>query len=229
MLKYQSPFGGRFKTTGIDKKVGVVHEQKLYWMAPLSKSSFYRLVFFFFFFLFISMYACLLLNSADDYACFQMEAKNLQTGEDCFTTVTINGARSTCSTTPQQFQQRLLFHGEKGELLVSDGNLTHRPKDGAEVVLCQDSSSQSESINNNNDCPRLPPIHEKGVSRLFCDLAEKMRTQKNADFSGLQFASFDDALYVQAVIEAVRSSSKNKAWTKVTVVQDTTEDCILSS
>jgi len=156
---------------------------------------------------------------ADDFACFQMEAKGrLQRPSkaaaeeyDNFTTVSLNGA----SDAPA-FTQRLLFHGEKGELLVQDGTLTHRPKDGAaEVVLCRD-----DVIDNNNgcgSCPRLPRIYENGVASLFCELAEKMA--RGGDDIASKFATFDDALYVQAVIEAVRSSSTNKAWTKVSLAQ----------
>jgi len=177
--------------------------------------------------------------SADDFACFQMEGRGPQ-GVENFTTVTLNGASNSA-----HFQQRLLFHGEKGELIIDqDGNLIHRRlqqqlakphhQNGSlvdsteeEVVLCHGGVTSSEDINTSDHCPRLPRIYEEGVARLFRHLAEEMAGRKNcrseAENCGGEkqpsFANFDDALYVQAVIEAVRCSSKNKAWTKVSLAQ----------
>lgn len=50
---------------------------------------------------------------------------------------------------------------------------------------------------------------------MFSTLAEQFTTKSSDPNDSLP--SFDNALYIQAVIEAIRKSAKDRAWTKVII------------
>ena len=153
--------------------------------------------------------------NSDDVAVFQLECD-----EDNITTVNLNGA---CAST--EFKQELHFHGTKGDLFVSSGTLVLKEKKGSEIVETVLHHEKSEDeLPNNNFHPRLPPIYRKGISLMFRHLAENLRNGSVEDATDWwSFANFNDALYVQAVMEAIRASSKDKVWTKVIVVEDSAD------
>ena len=73
--------------------------------------------------------------------------------------------------------------------------------------------------------PLMPSIYLDGMAACFSSLARRFAVsdavnggENNGDEdSGAdpEFASLEDAQYVQAVIEAVRASSRDKTWRKV--------------
>ena len=71
----------------------------------------------------------------------------------------------------------------------------------------------------------MPTIYLDGMAACFASLARQFngserngtaeQPQTAAAHAQAEFASLEDAQYVQAVIEAVRASSREKTWTKV--------------
>jgi len=185
---------------------------------------------------------------ADDFATFQMEGRSLPPSmencpgssrlSDCpmppqevFVTVNICGASPTA-----KFSQKMTFHGSKGDSFVVSGDvLEFRSCDGVSTVLCEATPNNRNLALSHHNNARIPPIYERGLANLSHHLADKLRNcgdnpaaaadseesvKDNGDGGGeVELADFDSALYVHAVMEAVRWSSKNKAWAKVTVAQ----------
>jgi len=162
---------------------------------------------------------------ADDFAAFQMEGsmpdrteENGQPSrtpqEPVFVTVNICGASPTAN-----YSQKMTFHGSKGDSLVVSGDvLEFRRCDGSATVLCDGGDNRTNASGN----PRIPPVYERGLAQLSLHLADKLRTAGSLHDDGAggrHLSDFNDALYVHAVIEAVRWSSKNRAWAKVSVAQ----------
>ena len=69
----------------------------------------------------------------------------------------------------------------------------------------------------------MPTIYLDGMAACFASLARQFNgserngtaEQPQTAAAQAEFASLEDAQYVQAVIEAVRASSREKTWTKV--------------
>lgn len=129
------------------------------------------------------------------------------------------------------------LHFFSGHALVVTGDvLEHCSREGGVKVLCDGKTVTQPPVNNNVSYPRIPPVYERGLASLLHHLADKLTT---GDLSGSNLSSggdddnsdriagFDDALYVHAVIEAVRWSSKNKAWAKVTTLSVPSDDVML--
>jgi len=165
---------------------------------------------------------------AEDFATFQMEGAISQpssldvTGQDdVLVTVNITGASSI-----KEFGQRLTFHGSKGHSLVVTGEaLELRTREGATVTL---TSADEDGTPKPPEHDRsIPAVYQQGIGNLLHQLADRLVTASTAASEGSEggtavnedIAGFDEALYVHAVIEAVRWSSKNKAWAKVSLAQ----------
>ena len=170
-------------------------------------------------------------------------AKDWSNKDEMFVTVTLTG----CSQQPK-FYQEILICGTKAHLIVRNEDLYLRKKSGSklnEEILQSDQEDLTFTTENNNKTSssysRLPEIFPKGTSFLFRHLSEKLK-RANTEFNGNDknqtsnaiqndqekwinpLASFDDALYVQAVMEAIRISSKEKSWAKVNVLEDCLEN-----
>ena len=162
------------------------------------------------------------------------------TRDEIFVTVTLNG----CSQ-QHDFNQEVLICGTKGTFIVRNGDLYIRRQqcdgDGhvqMEEKLHSEKGDLSLGAENNNKSAyaRLPEMFPKGTSLLFRHLSEKLKTANSTEEISSQnerlhdeskseemkdlLASFDDALYVQAVMEAIRLSSKEKTWSKVNVLHE---------
>ena len=105
-------------------------------------------------------------------------------------------------------------------------------------MIFSESDPSVMSQNNNHlsspDGNFAPEMFPKGVSLLFRYLSNRIKTtsdikveeavssdDSNQNTHNLcSIASFEDGLYVQAVMEAIRQSSKEKSWTKVNVVDN---------
>ena len=168
-------------------------------------------------------------------------AKDWWNKDEMFVTVTLTG----CSQQPK-FYQEFLICGTKGHLIVRNEDLYLRKTYGVkptEEILHSEQDLTFTTENNNKTSlsySRLPEMFPKGTSLLFRHLSEKLK-KANAEFNGKgsqtsneiktdqekrinPLASFDDALYVQAVMEAIRHSSKEKSWAKVNVSEDSSEN-----
>ena len=183
--------------------------------------------------------------SSDDLAVFQMECIEKTSSDDkersskkqeMFVTATLNG----CSH-HTNFNQEILICGTKGHLVLRNQDLYFRKNQNlgtSEEVIFSESDPSVMSQNNNHlsspDGNFAPEMFPKGVSLLFRYLSNRIKTtsdikveeavssdDSNQNTHNLcSIASFEDGLYVQAVMEAIRQSSKEKSWTKVNVVDN---------
>ena len=184
--------------------------------------------------------------SSDDLAVFQMECVRENSNRDetetwfhkqeMFVTATLNG----CSH-HTKFNQEILICGTKGNLVLRNQDLYFRKCQGnetSEEMLHSEKDPPVTSQNNNHpssfDLNSTPEIFPKGTSLLFRHLSNTLKASskdgieesisadnpndKPQNISSL--ASFEDGLYVQAVMEAIRQSSKEKSWSKVNVVDN---------
>jgi len=180
--------------------------------------------------------------SSDDLAVFQMECIEKTSSDDkersskkqeMFVTATLNG----CSH-HTNFNQEILICGTKGHLVLRNQDLYFRKNQNlgtSEEVIFSESDPSVMSQNNNHlsspDGNFAPEMFPKGVSLLFRYLSNRIKTtsdikveeavssdDSNQNTHNLcSIASFEDGLYVQAVMEAIRQSSKEKSWTKVSI------------
>ena len=155
---------------------------------------------------------------------------------EMFVTATLNG----CSH-HTKFNQEILICGTKGHLVLRDQSLYFRKNknlESSEEVIYLESDPPELSQNNNHlsvfDSNTMPEMFPKGASLMFRHLSSSIKTasitkpeetlgaddptQTPQNISSI--ASFDDGLYVQAVMEAIRLSSKEKSWSKVNVVDN---------
>jgi len=109
------------------------------------------------------------------------------------------------------FNQEIVVSGGEGHLLARNGDLYGR-KQGmqSEEILHLDTQELSDKASAH---PQLPGLYLKGWHQSLKHLAE--RFQGVAPSQDAEMASFEDALRVEAVIEAVRKSSMEKKWLKV--------------
>lgn len=155
--------------------------------------------------------------SSDDLTTFQMEMSR-----GAFATVTLN------SHYVEGFSQEVTISGSRGYLSARNGNLYGRNNDEdceERLYICGESSlSKSE-----DDDPNLPQSYLQGISAMFEHLARNFSSSYNGGVMTSNsttpnssktktWATFEDALYIQAVVEAVKTSSKEKSWTKVSFV-----------
>lgn len=161
--------------------------------------------------------------SADDYCAFQLE---LETGATV--TVNINTRFSG------QYSEEVTICGSGGTMTAKSGDL-YGQKAGSlkEEVLYLDVEDlkQSPSIlpRNISDLtkeklvdkihpPNLPKAHVKGWIKLVASLKDAFVSKTNKQWqkdSVQSAATFEDALYVQSVVDAVRKSSRDKQWIRV--------------
>ncbi|XP_040565690.1 glucose-fructose oxidoreductase domain-containing protein 2 [Lepeophtheirus salmonis] len=150
--------------------------------------------------------------SADDFSSFQMEMSN-----GIFANVVINGQAGT-------FYQEVRISGPEGYLIARNGELSgFRCGQKKEEILLSDPENDNDSI---YGLHLLPRMYIDGIRLMFHHLAQSFRNGEktvgnggSGGFNpGVGYTSFEDALYVHAVIEAVKRSSKDKSWTKVSYV-----------
>lgn len=148
--------------------------------------------------------------SAPDFCTFQME---LASG----TLVTANINSHTSTST---FQQEVMICSKTGHLVVRGGDLFGRKNKGSEDVLYLDVEDLKCPVPNSS----LPRPFIKGVCKMVSALREAfLPVKEKAGWIKepvLTAASFEDGLYVQAVLHAIRQSSKTKQWVKVNVMTE---------
>lgn len=147
--------------------------------------------------------------TAPDFCSFQMEldgglliVANLQSNQCC----------------RNAFEQDVTVVGKEGSLTVVGGDLVCMKKKANDnsgefkeeklYVEVQDLRTDSTST--------LPRPYIKGMTKMVGALKEAFATSSGwAKESVSSAANFNDALYVQAVLEAIRKSSLSRTWTKV--------------
>lgn len=148
--------------------------------------------------------------TSPDFCTFQMEMSG-----GILVTATLS------SHLQNQLTQEIMVCGANGHLLVRGGNL-HGSKGGQEEVLYLDVENNHDSYSIATDF--IPKPFLKGLRKMIGALREAFQSVE--DKRGWMkepvslAATFEDGLYVQAVIDALRRSSKNREWVKVNVLTE---------
>lgn len=163
--------------------------------------------------------------TADDLAVLQ-----LQMTDGVFATVSINSQLSG-------FSQEVVVCGSSGHLVASGGDLKGRKKgakkDEVLHIDVEDLNTDTKEVQQQS-CP-LPKIYLKGLVRMVGQMREAFITNsfgEGRDEAGQRWgndpasvaATFEQGLYVQAVMEALRRSSSSRQWTKVVVLTEQGSD-----
>ncbi|KAK2580778.1 hypothetical protein KPH14_011513 [Odynerus spinipes] len=119
-----------------------------------------------------------------------------------------------------QLSQEVLICGGGNHLLVCNGDL-YGYRGGQEEVLYRDTEDLEVPLPISNFIPR-PYI--KGLRNMIAALREAFQSveDKRGWVKEPVFcaATFEDGLYVQAVIDALRQSNKRREWTKVNILTE---------
>ncbi|XP_030556575.1 glucose-fructose oxidoreductase domain-containing protein 1 [Drosophila novamexicana] len=148
--------------------------------------------------------------TAPDFCNFQME---LASG----TLVTVALHSHTVPT--KTFSQEVLVYGSKGHLVVRGGDLfalkESQQKEEAVYVDVQDLH-----ISTNNSL--LPRPYIKGMCKMVGALKEAFNSKESSWIKApvSTAATFEDGLYVQAVVEAIRKSNETRQWQRVELTTD---------
>lgn len=157
--------------------------------------------------------------TSDDFCTFQMEMNR----GGC-ATVTLN------NHLPGQFMQEVLVCGSKGRLIVRGGDLYGQQLDARkEEVLYLDIEDLKQTSNNIDGIQTqlntmIPKPYMKGLIKMvgalkeaFAPIEDKHSWVKEPVSMA---ASFEDGLYIQAVMDAIRKSSHMKEWVKVELLAE---------
>ncbi|XP_030384276.1 glucose-fructose oxidoreductase domain-containing protein 1 [Scaptodrosophila lebanonensis] len=152
--------------------------------------------------------------TAPDFCNFQME---LASG----TLVTV--ALHSHTVPAKAFSQEVLVYGSKGHLVVRGGDLfvLKHDNDGLqkEEALYVDVQDLHFSTTNS----LLPRPYIKGLCKMVGALKEAFGSKEASWVKApvSTAATFEDGLYVQAVIESIRKSNETRQWQRVQITTDT--------
>ncbi|CAH0547873.1 unnamed protein product [Brassicogethes aeneus] len=148
--------------------------------------------------------------SAPDFCTFQME---LESG--VLVTATLNS-----HTVGHSFQQEVMICSSTGHLVVRGGDLFGKRQKSNEEVIYLDVEDLQCPVPNSI----LPKTFVKGICKMvsalreaFLPVNEKAGWIKEPVCSA---ANFEDGLYVQAVLSAIRQSSQTRQWVKVNIMTE---------
>uniref|UniRef100_A0A336MT20 CSON000849 protein n=1 Tax=Culicoides sonorensis TaxID=179676 RepID=A0A336MT20_CULSO len=159
--------------------------------------------------------------TAPDFCTFQLE---LESG----ILVTANLHSHTSSTT---FNQEVLVCGPSGHLTVRGGDLIGHKLKGENNELKEEVLYLDVQDLANSDTS-LPKPYVKGLYKMVGNLASAFHPDNKEHVQGnpgqvnwiktpVQLAAnFEDGLYVQAVLDAIRKSSDERAWKRVQIVSE---------
>lgn len=150
--------------------------------------------------------------TSDDFCTFQMELD-----KGACVTVTLN------SHIPGQFVQEIVICGQKGRLIARGSDLYEQRLNATRESLIHFDPIKEEERYGISPKARteIPSPYLKGLIHMIeavKDAFEKEEERQNWQAEPVASASnFEDALYVQTVVDAIRKSNKTKQWTKVDV------------
>lgn len=155
--------------------------------------------------------------TSDDFCTFQLE---LDYG--ACATVTIN------SHMPGQFSQEITVVGTKARLTAKGADLYGLKNDSRkeELLHFDPINFKEEERYGVSEKTRtvIPTPYLKGVIRMMENVKEAFdkeeERQSYCQEMLEQAATFEDSLYVQTVIDAIRESNRSKEWVKVEVKKD---------
>jgi len=158
--------------------------------------------------------------TSDDFCTFQMK----MTGGACCTCVLNNNV-------PGEFSYEVLAIGTKGCLIAKNGRLHGQLKSdnpsilGEQELIEQDNHKHPDGFETLFPCEvleQIPVVLCQGMVKFIEAL--KLSFSKDDDCRKwdkaalMNAATFDDALYVQSVLESIKLSSKTSVWEKVNML-----------
>lgn len=149
--------------------------------------------------------------TAPDFCNFQME---LDGGGIIVTVSILTNVSST------KFVQDVLVCGRDGHLIVRNADLFGQKNNAdKEETLFVDKENVQIATNIKNVMP-FPYIN--GMCKMIGALRESFIQEQSSWIKEpvQSAATFEDGLYVQAVLDAVRQSSENKIWIKVNIMSE---------
>lgn len=150
--------------------------------------------------------------TAPDFCNFQME---LDGGGTTIVTVAI-----LTNVSNTKFMQEVLVSGRDGNLIVRNADLYgQRNNAEKEETLFIDKEIVRTSATNLNIMP-YPYIN--GMCKMIGALRESFISEQSSWVKEpvQSAATFEDGLYVQAVLDAIRQSSDSKNWIKVSIMSE---------
>lgn len=158
--------------------------------------------------------------TAPDFCSFQMELDG-----GILVTVTLHSHATSAA-----FSQEILVCSSSGHLTVRGGDLIGHKIKGDEVkeeVLFLD----VQDLQLPDSETSLPKLYVKGLYKMVGNLASAFHFDQ-ANGGQLTWikepvqtaATFEDGLYVQAVLDAIRKSSDERTWQRVTIAQEATNN-----
>ncbi|XP_055637488.1 glucose-fructose oxidoreductase domain-containing protein 1 [Toxorhynchites rutilus septentrionalis] len=150
--------------------------------------------------------------TAPDFCTFQME---LQSG----TLVTVN---INCHISNNTFHQEVVVYGTEGHLTVRGGDLVgHRVTGDSGAIKEEMLYVDVQDLQFSTSETTLPRPYVKGLCKMVGALRDAFHPTKESTGwikEPVQAAAtFEDGLYVQAVLDAIRKSSEERCWAKVNV------------
>ncbi|KAF6210467.1 hypothetical protein GE061_013573 [Apolygus lucorum] len=151
--------------------------------------------------------------------------RNITSSDFCNFEMTLNKGTLACVTLnshlPSLFTQEILICGPAGYLVVRGGDLYgYKKGTEKEEVLYLD----VEDLRSPPSSVQIPKPYAKGLFKMIGALREAFLPVE--DKRGwikapvALAATFDDGLYVQAVINALLKSSAGREWVKVTIISE---------
>ncbi|XP_055547035.1 glucose-fructose oxidoreductase domain-containing protein 1 [Wyeomyia smithii] len=150
--------------------------------------------------------------TAPDFCTFQMELEN-----GTLVTVNIN-----CHISNNAFQQEVAVYGGEGHLTVRGGDLVGHRAGGEPVTIKEEMLYVDvQDLQFATSETTLPRPYVKGLCKMVGALRDAFHPTKEATGwikEPVQAAAtFEDGLYVQAVLDAIRKSSEERCWAKVQI------------
>lgn len=160
--------------------------------------------------------------TAPDFCNFQMEL------DDGGVIVTVSIITNNSCT---KFSQEVLICGRDGQLIVRNGDLFGRRTNiEKENILYRDEADAEDDNNLQSSTTAttlggdglLPMPYIKGIAQMVSALRESFIQEQSSWIKEPveAAATFEDGLYVQAVLDAVRRSSESKNWIKVSIMSE---------
>lgn len=153
--------------------------------------------------------------TAPDFCNFQMELEN-----GIIVTVSLL-TNFSCTT----FTQEVLICGRDGHLIVRGGDLfgqRNKTPSGAPTDKEEALYVDVEDLHSLTSGTLLPRPYIKGICKMIGALRESFIQEQSSWVKEpvQSAATFEDGLYVQAVLDAIRKSSDSKSWVKVSIMSE---------
>lgn len=153
--------------------------------------------------------------TAPDFCNFQME---LEEGILCIINIQSNQFNQN------SFEQDVTIVGRDGTLKVVGGDLICLRKKGNDQELKEEKLYLDlQDMRVTSPDTSLPRPYVKGLCKMVTALKEAFTVPENSSAAWIKepvksAATFEDALYVQAVLEAIKKSSDDRCWIRVSVM-----------